>query len=131
MNDQIVQWKCAKCGEAIAGSEGFLSIDMHAVDLAEQGLRGREPRREWPQSRDLLPPIAVRQSERVQWRGSHIACDPESGQSFSIDVADIATLSRVLAWTLHFMDSKSWIRHTDWTSFVRAQTGVDLRQAPR
>lgn len=55
-------------------------------------------------------------------------CDPDSGSmSYSIDVADVATLSRVLAWTLHFLDSKNWIRHTDWTSFVRARTGVDLR----
>lgn len=132
MNDQIVQWKCAKCDEGIAGSKGFLSIDMPAVDLAEQDWRGREPRREWPRSKDLmLPPDAVRQSERVRWRVSHIACEPESGRGFSIEVTEIATRSRVLAWTLHFMDSKNWIRHTDWTSFVRARTGVDLRHAPR
>ena len=36
--------------------------------------------------------------------------------SFSIDVADIAPVSRVLAWTLNSMDSKNWIRHTEWTS---------------
>jgi hypothetical protein len=48
--------------------------------------------------------------------------------SYSIDAADIASLSRVLAWTLHFLDSKNWIRHTDWTSFIRARTRVDLRQ---
>jgi hypothetical protein len=48
--------------------------------------------------------------------------------SYRIDVADIATVSRVLAWTLHFMDAKKWILNTDWSSFTRAQTGVDLRQ---
>jgi hypothetical protein len=129
-NDPTVHWECDKCGEDIAGSTGNLSVDMPAVNLAE---RARQDRESDPAGRDpgdvSLPVAADWQPQKVQWRVYHTACDPDSGSmSYSIDVADIAALSRVLAWSLHFMDSKNWIRHTDWTSFVRARTGVDLRQ---
>ena len=129
-NDPTVQWQCDKCSEDIAGSAGYLSLDMPAVNLAE---RARQELESDPAGRgpsDLgLPLAADWRPQKVQWRVYHTACDPDSGSmSYSISVADIATLSRVLAWTLHFMDSKKWIRDTDWTSFVRARTGVDLRQ---
>lgn len=130
-NDRIVQWQCDKCSEEVAGWEGYLSVDMPAVNLAERSRQERENPREADGfgGDQTLPPDAIGQPQRVHWRVYHVACDPDSGSmSFSIDVADIASLSRVLAWTLHFMDSKNWIRHTDWTSFVRARTGVDLRQ---
>jgi hypothetical protein len=117
-NDQIVQWPCDKCGEDVAGSEGYLSVDVPAVNLAERARQERE-----------IHPDTTGQPQKVQWRVHHNACDPDSASmSYSIDAADIADISRVLAWTLHFMDTKYWIRHTDWTSFVRARTGVDLRQ---
>ncbi|MBT2534086.1 hypothetical protein J7E83_18535 [Arthrobacter sp. ISL-48] len=129
-NDQIVQWQCDKCGGDIAGSQGYLSVDMPAVNLAE---RARQEREIHPDPSGAggpgLTPDTTGQPQKVQWRVYHSACDPDSGSmSYSIDVAEIAVPSRVLAWTLHFMDTKDWIRHTDWTSFVRARTGVDLRQ---
>ncbi|MDQ0635915.1 hypothetical protein QFZ40_003824 [Arthrobacter pascens] len=129
-NDQIVQWQCDKCGGDVAGSEGYLSVDMPAVNLAERARQEREIHHGTPATGGLGPvPDTAEQPEKVQWRVHHSACDPDSGSmSYGIDVADIAALSRVLAWTLHFMDTKDWIRHTDWTSFVRARTGVDLRR---
>jgi hypothetical protein len=129
-NEQIVQWQCDKCGEDVAGSEGYLSVDMPAVNLAERAQQEREihPDTLGTGGPGLTPEITG-QPQKVQWRVHHSACDPDSGSmSYTIDVADIATLSRVLAWTLHFMDTKNWIRHTDWTSFVRSRTGADLRQ---
>jgi hypothetical protein len=129
-NDPIVPWQCDKCGEDITGSTGYLSVDMPAVNLAERARQEREADPAEQKSSDLnLPPDQEWQPQKVQWRVYHTACDPDSGSmSYSIDVADIAALSRILAWTLHFMDRKNWIRHTDWTSFIRARTGIDLRR---
>ncbi|MDQ0633170.1 hypothetical protein QFZ40_001079 [Arthrobacter pascens] len=129
-NGQIVQWQCDKCGEDIAGSEGYLSVDMPAVNLAERARQEREIHPGTPAMGGLgLTPETTGQPQKVQWRVHHSACDPDTASmSYSIVVEDIATLPRVLAWTLHFMDTKNWIRHTDWTSFIRARTGVDLRQ---
>jgi hypothetical protein len=130
-NDPIIRWQCDKCGEEITGSTGYLSVDMPAVNLAQRVQQEQEtgPEGRGAAGLGLALPAVDRQSQKVQWRVYHTACDPDSGSmSYSIDVADIGVLSRVLAWTLHFMDSKNWITHTDWTSFVRARTGVDLRQ---
>lgn len=133
MDDQIVQWQCDKCGEDVAGLEGYLSVDMPAVNLAEQAWQDRENHRNVVGSGELmLRADTSTKAPEVPWRVYHTSCDPDSASmSYSIDVGEIATLARVLAWTLHFMDSKNWVRHTDWTSFVRSRTGVDLRQERR
>jgi hypothetical protein len=64
--------------------------------------------------------------DRASWRVHHRKCDPRpNAASYWIAVEEARTHARLLELTAHLMESKDWLRHTDWDRLILRMANVD------
>lgn len=133
MMHERIRWQCAACGSDIADSQGWLSIIRSHVAEAEKANEGFERKAQNP--RIGFPAVRLRnimpQPGIAEWTAYHHRCDPAHDDAlWVINVENLRSREQLLWWTLHFMDTKSWIEHTDWTRTVRLKVQFDKEHYP-
>lgn len=122
-------WDCDVCGQEVADFDGYVVVDMPTVNRAQAA------QADWDAENqpDPTTPKAVsfndilRMPDRVPWHVYHGACDPDpEGTTYALGTADLRSVKQVLSWTLHFMDTKSWMVHTTWTDLIKKTAGAEL-----
>lgn len=119
-----IQWNCTVCGKEIADSVGWLTVGTPAVVEAEKANQGYD--RRFQNHRPHFPRIRVHNilplPAKAAWVAYHHECDPAHDAAlYSIGVENLRTIQDLLHWTLHFLDTKSWIAHTTWSELVRSK----------
>lgn len=116
---------CAVCKQPVQDGDGYLWIDMAAVNRADQQQAAWAEKWLKPCSGNplgaILPLSAFAgQPEDVPWRMHHRGCDPDlDAMAYHIEVERIRTYPQILDWTAHLME-KEWLRFTNWDSLIRA-----------
>jgi predicted GIY-YIG superfamily endonuclease len=104
-----LEWHCEVCDLPIADDRGHIWIDLTDIYRAEEQDRETE-------SRDTLRCYKISElPDVVHWHAHHNACDPEpNSNSYDIAIERIRTITDLLAWTAHLIESKRWLPITDW-----------------
>jgi hypothetical protein len=125
MANQRISWHCQACGGEIADSEGWLTVYRSDVVEAQRANEGFQRTLDGtPTGPSLRVRNVVPQPGMAAWAAYHHECDPRHDDAlYSINIEYLRDSGEVLRWTLHFMDTKSWIEHTNWTHIVRRQMG--------
>lgn len=129
----VLVWTCDECKQPIADGDGYVHVaDLEAVaserQWADHEFQTETRVRAGDDSalyvslgelQDITPPT-------IRWHAHHASCDPDPDHScYWFDVDRARTHAHLLSWSGHFIETKSWIRFTDWHDLIRRKAGVD------
>lgn len=127
-------WLCETCRKPVTGENGYIHVRRSEVDTVERAWQEWEARRVARLSEQERRFNALQGESLAEmldlpgdapWRVHHGKCDPypdEDDYWFYVNRAK--THAHLLSWTGHFMETKSWIKYTDWDTFIRRVAGV-------
>jgi hypothetical protein len=118
VSDNQIVWLCHSCDKPVGAGEGYLGIDLQAIQSAELD----------PGNLDATDPATAEETlaelldspEQPQWLVYHRACEPDWEEGpYRIPVADVLTPRGLLRQTGR-LGKMSWLRHTDWFEILAA-----------
>ena len=118
----MLEWVCEQCGEPIADGAGYVCVDERAARAFE------EKEVAW-QAQTIANQTAAGSAtgfisgadlldypQPVHWEFLHEACDPHPNRAndYWYAIERVRTPGDVLSRSAHLLESKDWLRHTDW-----------------
>jgi hypothetical protein len=113
-----IEWVCAVCGQPVADEHGYITVNRAMALQAE-----RENQR-WDEEHQQSVTIEELSAgtKLIDWKVLHAECDPKVGddeeESYTIAIADVRTYRSLLFRSLDLV-GKTWLKATDWTSFLK------------
>lgn len=128
---QIV-WLCAGCGDPVTNGAGYIHVSMARVHEVELFWRHREHAERLDEERGTYANLYANLTDieswptAAPWLAHHRECDPHpEDNEYWFDVARARTHAQLLNWTAHFLESKTWIQHTDWHAVINRLSGFN------
>lgn len=111
---------CQVCGKPVSTRQGILVVNYKELQQYES--QQLEWEKKHPADVSGVITITPDLPDLVEWHWGHASCLPEGG--YYIEYSKFDTIPKVLSWTLHLMESKRWLKFTDWERAVRVHHKV-------
>ena len=114
----MIAYPCDVCSKDILDADGYIHLSIRELAASER--RWAELENEDGSVTLGVVELTADVLKAVRWKAYHIFCDPDpDAQSYTIQIEQIRTIPKLLAWTLHLME-KAWLPATNWDAFAEA-----------
>lgn len=133
----VHDFDCAVCGKQIEKpGDGLLAARDDDATAAEFACEDREYERRHVVTADGLPEVCSLTSllaepdiGPVPWQAFHYKCR-DGRFRYEIELERITQWWQVADWTAHLLETRSWLRYTDWYALLRHFAGLGAEESP-